>query len=602
MASRRRTSVGGFAVCFVAGAMAFLFPATAEAQWVVLHGKNASAAKNVPAESLKALIEAARNGGEVKCIAFAPNGGWVVLFGKNGFTTRNIPPEALKVLAEQQKKGTDFKWFGFAANGGWAFFAGNSSFALNIGDEPFKKLDEIVKKRQVLKSIAFAPNGGWLILHDKNNYFAKDVPEALLQKIDNLGAKKPEIKAVVFAPNGGWVVLYNKNNFETSPNLPEELIATLKDLQRKGGPLKSISFLASSSFVPLSKDDQETRSEVLWRMNRSDVPGLGMAVVNNGKLEWARGYGVLRAKEEPPVTEHTRFQAGSISQFVTTMAVLRLVQEGKLGLDQPLNEKLSGWKVPENDLTQKKQPTLRHVLSHSAGFNVPAFAFSAKSSFTLLDVLDGKADTPAIQILFTPGSKVDISVGGFLVAQQLLIDAVAKPFPELVQEHVFGPAGMQESTFAHPLSKEWESAAAVGHLAEQQPLAQRWQDCRPMLAAAGLWTTPADLSRLIVALSLGQQSKPDAFLAAAQGKEMLTRQLDDMGLGCVLSGTGKSLSFSAHGANAGYTCYIVGYPATGQGAVLMTNSDTGERLIKELVESLRLEYGWPEAEGKQKAE
>jgi hypothetical protein len=75
---------------------------------------------------------------------------------------------------------------------------------------------------------------------------------------------------------------------------------------------------------------------------------------------------------------------------------------------------------------------------------------------------------------------------------------------------------------------------------------------------------------------------------------MFTRQVADMGLVAVLSGTGKSLSFSVRGANSGYTCYIIGFPAVGQGAVLMTNSDTGDRLIKELVESLRLEYGWPE--------
>jgi len=593
VAGRRLVSAIHVAVCVVASAMGFVLPETVDAQWVVLHGKNASAARNIPAEPLKALIETARKGAEVKCIAFAPNGGWVVLSGKNSFSARNIPAEALRILSEQQKKGTEFKWMSFSPNGGWALFAGNSSFALDIGEEPFQKLDEIVKKRQHLKSISFAPNGGWVILSDKNNYFAKDIPQELMQKLDDLGVKKPELKTVVFSPNGGWAVLYNKNSVEASPNFPDDILAALKDLQKKGAAFKSISFLATS-FVPLSKDDQETRDEVLWRMNRSEVPGLGIALVNNGKLEWARGYGVLRAKGDQPVTEHTRFQAGSISQLVTAVAALRLVQQGTLALDQPLNDKLVSWKVPESEFTREKQPTLRHVLSHSAGFNVPAVALTAKSSFTLLDVLDGKADTPAIGVGFVPGSKVEFSAGGFLVVQQLLVDAAGKPFPELVREQVLGPVGMPESTFEHPLPKEWETAAAVGHLAEQQPLEQRWQDCTPMLAATGLWTTPADLSRFIVALSATHQAKPDAILAPAQYKELFTRQVADMGLGTILTGKGKSLSFAVRGANAGYTCYLIGFPATGQGAVLMTNSDTGERLIKELVESLRLEYGWPE--------
>jgi CubicO group peptidase (beta-lactamase class C family) len=479
----------------------------------------------------------------------------------------------------------------FSPGGGWVLFAGKSSFALNIGEEPFQKLGELVKKQQ-LRSINFAPNGGWIILSDKNNYFAKDVPEELMTKLEELGPK-PEYKAVVFAPNGGWAVLYNKHSVAASANFPEELSTTLKDLQKKGVALKSISFLATS-FLPLSQDDQETREEVLWRMNRAEVPGLGIALINNGKLEWARGYGVLRAKADQPVTEHTRFQAGSISQLVTAVAALRLVQQGPLGLDQPLNDKLTSWKVPDNEFTREKQPTLRHLLSHSAGFNVPAVALTPKSAFTLLDVLQGKADTPAVQVEFVAGTKVEPSAGGYLVAQQLLGDVAGKAFPEIAQEQVLAPTGMQESTFEHPLPKDWEAAAAVGHLAEKQPLVQRWHDCRPALAAAGLWTTPADLARLMLALMTAHQGKPDAVLAPVQSKEMFTRQVADMGLGAALAGTGKSLSFSIRGANAGYTCYIVGYPETGEGAVLMTNSDTGDRLIKELVEILRMEYGWPE--------
>ena len=65
-------------------------------------------------------------------------------------------------------------------------------------------------------------------------------------------------------------------------------------------------------------------------------------------------------------------------------------------------------------------------------------------SYQLLDVLNGKADTPAIEVGFAPGSKTEFSAGGYLVLQQLLMDITGKPFPELVKEHVFGPAGMPE--------------------------------------------------------------------------------------------------------------------------------------------------------------
>ncbi|MGE5192857.1 MAG: serine hydrolase domain-containing protein, partial [Deltaproteobacteria bacterium] len=293
-------------------------------------------------------------------------------------------------------------------------------------------------------------------------------------------------------------------------------------------------------------------------------------------------------------TEHTRFQAGSISQSVTALAALRLADQGKLGLDQPLNDKLVSWKIPAGEFTKQKAPTLRHALSHSAGFNLPSLAFKTGSFPTLLDILDGKADTPPVVVDETPGSKRIESVGGYCVVQQLLMDVTGKPFPELMREAVLEPVGMKESTFEQPLPREWEADAGVGHFVDQQPLPWRWQNCTPALAAAGLWSTPADLARFIIALCEAHQGKPKALLPPPQISAMLSRQIEDTGLGFRLIGKDRSLAFIQKGANPGYTCRLIAYPATGQGAVIMTNSDTGERVINELVENLKMEYGWPE--------
>jgi CubicO group peptidase (beta-lactamase class C family) len=163
-----------------------------------------------------------------------------------------------------------------------------------------------------------------------------------------------------------------------------------------------------------------------------------------------------------------------------------------------------------------------------------------------------------------------------------------------MREVVLEPVGMRESTFEQPLPTEWEAEAAVGHFVEQQPLAWRWDNCSPALAAAGLWSTPADLAHFVIALSDAHRGKSKAILAGPQIKAMLSRQIDDMGLGVRLSGKDRSLAFIAKGASTGYVAYLIGYPATGQGAVIMTNSDTGERVINELIENLKMEYGWPE--------
>ncbi len=97
------------------------------------------------------------------------------------------------------------------------------------------------------------------------------------------------------------------------------------------------------------------------------TPGLSIAVINNGVVEWARGYGVREAGTTNLVVPETIFQAASISKPVAAMVALRLVDEGKLDLDEDVNRKLITWKLPENEFMTEKKVTLRLLLSHRAG-------------------------------------------------------------------------------------------------------------------------------------------------------------------------------------------------------------------------------------------
>ncbi|MCA1601500.1 MAG: beta-lactamase family protein, partial [Acidobacteria bacterium] len=115
------------------------------------------------------------------------------------------------------------------------------------------------------------------------------------------------------------------------------------------------------------------RGQTVAAMNLADrmqfykTPGLSVAVINNGQIEWARGYGVREQGSSQAVTPETLFQAASISKPVAAMAALRLVQQGKLDLDEDVNRRLTSWKLPENEFTSEKKVTVRELLSHSAG-------------------------------------------------------------------------------------------------------------------------------------------------------------------------------------------------------------------------------------------
>jgi CubicO group peptidase (beta-lactamase class C family) len=192
-----------------------------------------------------------------------------------------------------------------------------------------------------------------------------------------------------------------------------------------------------------------------------------------------------------------------------------------------------------------------------------------------------------------PGTRFQYSGGGYCVLQQLLINVTQTPFPKLMHDEVLGPLGMKHSTYAQPLPQPWQADTAVAHNDSEQPLAGNW-NLHPEMAAAGLWTTPSDLALFLLAVSHAQRHEKDAILKPALADAMFTRQFNGFGLGIAVRGQGRSLAFWHSGANAGFRCFCMCYPATGQGAVLMTNSDNGDRLNMEFLDDLRIEYAWQE--------
>lgn len=362
----------------------------------------------------------------------------------------------------------------------------------------------------------------------------------------------------------------------------------------ENGLLPAVSIRGLSVSPPMKLPD---------RMAYYRVPGVSVAVINNGELEWAKGYGTLAAKSTNPVTTGTLFQAASISKPVTALAALALVQSGRLNLDTNVNLELKSWQVPDNTFTADQKVTLRQLLSHSAGFNVEDVgSYPAGESLpTLVQALDGRppAHSVPIRVEMVPGKQFRYSGGGYSVIQQLLIDATAKPFPDVMEDLVLGRLGMMSSTFRQPLPTEMESIAATGHDVNGEALKGRWYTF-PQAAAAGLWTTPSDLARFAIELQRSYKGAPDAVLSVDVAKQMLTPQLAGYGLGVWVGGHEKSAYFSHSGKNEGFTCILFAYLDTGQGAVVMTNGDGGNGLFNEILRAIAHEYVWPDYRQREK--
>src|SRR6266704_996806 len=207
-------------------------------------------------------------------------------------------------------------------------------------------------------------------------------------------------------------------------------------------------------------------------------------------MAWAKGYGVAEPGGKVPVTTRTLFQAGSISKPVAAAAMLALVEQGKLSLDEDVNMKLKSWKVPENEFTKEQKVTLRRLASHTAGLTVhgfPGYDVDEKVP-TLVQIFNGEkpANTDAIRVDFVPGTEERYSGGGVTIEQQLMMDVSGKQFPVLMKETVLDKIGMSDSSYEQPLPPARAAMTAGGVYADGKPVHGKWH-VYPEMAAAGMW-------------------------------------------------------------------------------------------------------------------
>ncbi len=356
--------------------------------------------------------------------------------------------------------------------------------------------------------------------------------------------------------------------------------------------------------MPFSvKGEPNTMLKLAERMQFYKVPSVSVAVINNGKIEWAKGYGVQETGGKKSISTETLFQAASISKPITAMAMLRLVQENKLNLDEDVNKKLVSWKVPDNDFTKEQKVTLRGLLSHSASLTVSGFrGYAANEEIpTILQILDGKTPSNSIPIRVdgTPNKDFRYAGGGYVVVQKLAEDVTKKPFPEFMQAEILKKLKMNHSTFGQPLPTKFQASTAVGHSSDGAKIKGDWY-IHPEMAAAGLWTTPSDLARFAIEIQKSKSGKSNKILSVEMVNEILTPQIGGWGLGLELRGKNQSARFGHGGGNEGYRCLMFAYSDSGQGAVVMTNSDNGDALAEEIMRSIAKEYGWFEYLPKEK--
>src|SRR5215204_766444 len=189
---------------------------------------------------------------------------------------------------------------------------------------------------------------------------------------------------------------------------------------------------------PASKVDEYIHNE----MEKRHVPGLAVAVVKDGKVLLAKGYGMASVELQAPVKPETLFQTASIGKQFTATAVMMLVEQGKINLNEKINKYLGDVPASWNDIT------VRHLLNHTSGLGGYPDNFDFRRDYTEDELLKIVQAQP---LAFKPGEKWQYSNAGYMTLGVVIRKVSGKFYGEYLQENIFKPAGMTTAMMINEL-------------------------------------------------------------------------------------------------------------------------------------------------------
>ena len=315
-------------------------------------------------------------------------------------------------------------------------------------------------------------------------------------------------------------------------------------------------------------------------MHKYQCPGAALALIEEGKVVWTKGFGWAVYDKHRPVTKDTVFQAASISKTLTAWGIMRLVEKGQLDLNAPVEQYLTHWRLPPSRF-DRNQVTIRRILSHTAGLSIssyPGYSPAVKLP-TIEQSLSGSIyHFSALKIIYPPGSKFAYSGGGYTLLQMVIENVTGIRFAEYMRREILEPLGMTHSYFSWKPVLASQLAQAYGIFGEPIPNYLFTEE-----AAAGLYTTAADLAQFTAA-NVNIRNAGTNGLLAAQDLALMQRPVKkDSGLGYIIQKTTHGIPWVGHpGENRGWGSLFATLPSKKAGLVILTNSNAGSHMIKDI--------------------
>ncbi len=338
------------------------------------------------------------------------------------------------------------------------------------------------------------------------------------------------------------------------------------------------SFAVSRGTSPAdeSMEVERLHHSINGLLESSGLPGLSIAVIDDGRLAGFQGFGYANLRTRQPITDTTIFQAASLTKPTFAYVVLKLCEEGRLRLDAPLTQTYLPDLVPSVS-TGADRITARTVLAHMSGLPITHFP-------KWPETMD-----------FQPGERFGYSGAAYIYLQLVIEQILGMPLLKVMDEYVIRPLGLTDS--AYVWRSEYESDAAIAHDFDNTPVREA-ERSRPEKAcsAASLHTTAKDYARFLVELFFRKDGKlPLDYTLKRMMLSPQIRLTDNLawGLGWGLHLSEDGDRFWHWGDSRGYMSYVVGSLAKRRGVVILTNGRNGLRVAEQVAAKV---MGPPEAE------
>ena len=305
------------------------------------------------------------------------------------------------------------------------------------------------------------------------------------------------------------------------------------------------------------------------RMAHHQVVGSTIVLIEDLQIKHAVYSGLLSANDDREVTSDTVFQVGSVSKPVAAWTAMSLVESEQLDLDAPISNYLSQWEIPDSEYDEN-QVTLRRLLSHTAGLSLggyPGFVRGKRLPSTAESLAGDTGGSGSVFLFQEPGSGFSYSGDGYTLMQLVIEEVTGREFSDVAESEVLQPLGMASSSYAP--SSELKSRQASPHGRRHDAVCDH--DFRAQ-AAASLHTTGEDIARFAIAnMTANPVLRPETVqLMHTPITKIDTRSI---GLGFFVGLDGQSVGHG--GSNIGWKAVLEFNPKTGDGIVIMTNSESG---------------------------